>query len=158
MNIEQYCSVCKAVLDMAVVPTAEGDDDGVVWLRCPRCHGYLPKISAGLSASRPAAAAAEEAPATDASAERGGAEPSGATAPATAEPPAAPLPDFDPTTAVPYRPWGSYEVGAVIHHLAWDDYGVVLAKETLPGRRRAVKVQFERAGIVRLIEESDEGA
>ena len=59
MNIEQYCSVCKAVLAMAVVPTSEGDDDGVVWLRCPRCHGYLPKIGASLAAGTAAAAVAD---------------------------------------------------------------------------------------------------
>ena len=45
LMIEQYCSVCKAVLEMSVVQTSDGEEDGVLWLRCPRCHGFLPKIS-----------------------------------------------------------------------------------------------------------------
>ncbi len=60
----------------------------------------------------------------------------------------------DPTGAAPYRPWGTYEVGQCIVHLAWDDCGVVVAKENLPGGRRAVKVYFEEAGVVRLIEQA----
>jgi hypothetical protein len=153
VNIEQYCSVCKAVLEMAVVPTAEGDDDGVVWLRCPRCHGYLPKISARLGAGAVSSRADQVAVEDDAGA-AGKAPPTEAPI-GEADPPAPDLlADLDTSRAVPYRPWAAYAVGDVIHHLAWDDYGVVLAKETLPGRRRVVKVQFEKAGIVRLIEES----
>ena len=154
MNIEQYCSVCKAVLEMAVVSTAEGDDDGVVWLRCPRCHGYLPKIGASLAGGGSAEAGEsldEEGEPADS-----GTVPSATLAtPAAAVEPVGPDPwaDADVSRAVPYRPWAVYDVGDVIHHLAWDDYGVVLAKETLPGRRRVVKVQFEKAGVVRLIEE-----
>ena len=55
----------------------------------------------------------------------------------------------DPT---PYRPWGDYAVGECIHHLAWDDCGVVVAKEDLPGNRKVIKCFFEEAGVVRLIE------
>jgi hypothetical protein len=58
--------------------------------------------------------------------------------------------------AVPYRPWQQYAEGDVIHHLAWNDYGVVLAKEVLPGHRCVVKVRFAEAGIVRLIEDQGE--
>lgn|GEM_PF-1314247 len=65
---------------------------------------------------------------------------------------AAMLAEKDPTQAVAYRPWDSYEVGQCIHHLAWDDCGVVVAKEELPGQRRVIKVYFEEAGVVRLIE------
>jgi len=65
---------------------------------------------------------------------------------------AAMLAALDPTTAVPYRPWETYEVGQCIHHLAWDDCGVVVAKEALPGGRKAVKCYFAAAGVVRLIE------
>ena len=67
---------------------------------------------------------------------------------------AARLAALDPTTAVPYRPWDSYTVGQCIHHLAWDDCGVVVAKESLPGGRRVVKCYFASAGVVRLIEEA----
>ena len=58
----------------------------------------------------------------------------------------------DPATAVPYRPWESYEVGQCVLHLAWDDCGVVVAKELLPGGRQVVKCWFQGAGVVRLIE------
>jgi hypothetical protein len=67
---------------------------------------------------------------------------------------AALLAEIDPAGASPYRPWGTYEVGQCIVHLAWDDCGVVVAKENLPGGRRAVKVYFEEAGVVRLIEQA----
>lgn len=67
---------------------------------------------------------------------------------------AAMLADLDPAEGESYRPWGTYEVGQCIHHLAWDDCGVVVAKETLPGGRQVIKVYFEEAGVVRLIEQA----
>lgn len=67
---------------------------------------------------------------------------------------AAMLGEVDPSDSSPYRPWGTYEVGQCIHHLAWDDCGVVVAKETLPGGRQVIKVFFEEAGVVRLIEQA----
>jgi len=60
----------------------------------------------------------------------------------------------DVTTSTPYRPWGNYEVGDCVHHLAWDDCGVVVAKEDLPGGRKVVKCYFGEAGVVRLIEQA----
>ncbi len=54
----------------------------------------------------------------------------------------------------PYRPWETYEVGQCIHHQAWEDCGVVVAKETLPGGRQVIKCYFEEAGVVRLIEKA----
>jgi hypothetical protein len=68
---------------------------------------------------------------------------------------AAMLTAMDPATAISYRPWGTYEVGQCIHHLAWDDCGVVVSKETLPGKRHIIKVYFEEAGVVRLIEQAE---
>lgn len=65
---------------------------------------------------------------------------------------AALLADIDPQSAAPYRPWDSYEVGQCILHLAWEDCGVVVAKERLPGGRQVIKCYFSEAGIVRLIE------
>jgi len=59
---------------------------------------------------------------------------------------------LDPEAAVPYRPWDGYEVGQGILHLAWDDCGVVVAKEDLPGGRKVIKCYFGDAGVVRLIE------
>ena len=67
---------------------------------------------------------------------------------------AALLAETDVSQAVPYRHWGTYEVGQCIHHLAWDDCGVVVAKEELPGGRQVIKVYFEEAGVVRLIEQA----
>jgi hypothetical protein len=54
----------------------------------------------------------------------------------------------------PYRPWETYEVGQCILHQAWEDCGVVVAKETLPGGREVIKCYFGEAGVVRLIEKA----
>jgi hypothetical protein len=65
---------------------------------------------------------------------------------------AALLAEKDQSDPTPYRPWESYEVGQCIHHMAWEECGVVVAKETLPGNRQVIKCYFEEAGVVRLIE------
>jgi hypothetical protein len=219
VKITQYCSVCREELAMAVVPTGDGEDDGVIWLQCPRCHGFLPKIGSTLeeiggdgeqtdvAGREPETAAAEQdaaAETVDAAAEAETLEEAtpAATTPVgeatdvtpsplttsdspdelethaadavrtdaeistevTEEPAVEPdndlaayaalLAEQDVTQAVPYRPWDHYEVGDVIHHLAWDDCGIVVAKESLPGNRKVVKAYFEKAGVVRLIEEA----
>lgn len=197
MKIPQYCSVCKAEYEMDIVPTA--DDDGVLWLQCPVCKGYLPKVksslklddAAGAADAGPAADEAEQEvptpPPEDETPSEVEAEPEpetptepvveeavdvdldamAATAPDVeadetpdeAEPVDDPdeglelLETADVSTAVPYRPWKVYEIGDVLHHLAWDDHGVVLDKEQLPGNRRVLKVRFAEAGLVRLIED-----
>lgn len=172
MTILQYCSVCKTEYDMAVVPTADGDDDGVVWLQCPNCKGFLPKVSSSLALRGGVRAPADLTDETD------GGEliaPDLFTAedddedepPHAATPPAATAPggddaaelvaDLDFDKAVPYRPWQTYAVGDVIHHLAWDDFGLVVGKEVLPGNRRVVKVRFTTAGTVHLIEQDGVG-
>ncbi|MFO7654270.1 MAG: hypothetical protein R6X25_10675 [Candidatus Krumholzibacteriia bacterium] len=274
MKITQYCSVCKQSLDMEIVPTGDGDDDGVIWLRCPQCEGFLPKISGegfrgvapdpegseradepvgrtgedveggrasgdasgdtvGDAAHLPGPGPssddqrdrdergnrghAEDDDAEDGDAEDGDAEvgrsaaamarrerweiaPAGDSASGaseieprdrTASPRdrdrprdrrdrgadagaadrpedtgvargaeeqrlqaewAARLAECDPGDAQPYRPWNHYEVGDLLHHLAWDDCGLVVEKETLPGSRQALKVYFADRGIVRFIE------
>jgi hypothetical protein len=185
---------------MEVVPTADGEEDGVIWLRCPGCQGYLPKIDSGGLSSRRRPEAASSPPADsrrDAAPAPGGRDgwpgadeaggagglseaddagaagddgddgdeddedgaasvAAGAAAATAVEEPPLSLDEADLSRAVPYRPWESYEVGTVVHHLAWGDFGVVRAKETLPGRRQAIKVQFEKSGVVRLIEQSRE--
>jgi hypothetical protein len=162
MKIMQYCSVCKAEYEMEVVPTADGEDDGVVWLQCPSCRGFLPKVRSSADFARPAAPrsaeTADDVDEPDADAAEFVEEPVPATpAVAAPEPDAVdPLADVDLETAKPYRSWETYAEGDVIHHLAWDDYGVVLAKEILPGNRRVLKVHFSQAGIVRLIEQNGE--
>ena len=166
MKIPQYCSVCKAEYEMSVVPTSDGDDDGVVWLQCPSCKGFLPKVSSSVDLKpaderdAPAEDAAPEAPAETPATPDPEAAPSEAAEeepPPDEPPPPDPLADMDVSLAVPYRPWETYAEGDVIHHLAWDDYGVVVAKETLPGNRNVVQVHFAEAGTVRLIEQEGEG-
>ncbi|MBK7045325.1 MAG: hypothetical protein IPH48_02120 [bacterium] len=216
MKSRQFCSVCKQWLDMEVVPTGDGDDDGVVWFRCPQCQGFLPKLSsavevnpvaadgadgddddpaggqAGSGIARAAAAAAavpadtevdildidlaeaaalaadaddvddddDAEEAEDAADDVGSVVdddvpppmPAGATAAEPVLEYAAMLAAVDPGAAIPYRPWASYEVGQCILHLAWNDCGVVVAKEPLPGGRQVIKCWFQGAGVVRLIE------
>jgi hypothetical protein len=177
VKISQYCSVCKQKLEMEVVPTSDGEDDGVIWLRCPSCQGFLPKISSSLDrlsgrapSDSTATGADEDAPVAvaeeqraDELADAGGDEdaaPAGRDAGREPEPgPREPLSEYAATLAAadldsarPYRPWETYEIGDVIHHLAWDDCGVVVAKESLPGGRSIAKVYFDATGVVRLIE------
>ena len=188
---------------MEVVPTGDGDDDGVVWFRCPQCQGFLPKLSALTSATAPPPGAGIDSvgPAEGTSAEAaaaypgidgdemvgeaafvpddadepgieddddgdeadGGNDGSAAAAAAFPEPARGPLPEpvheyaamlaaTDPALAVPYRPWETYAVGQCVLHLAWNDGGVVVAKESLPGGRQVIKCWFQGAGVVRLIE------
>ncbi len=67
---------------------------------------------------------------------------------------AALLAEKDQSRPTPYRPWESYEVGQCIHHQAWEDCGVVVAKEELSGGRQVIKCYFKEAGVVRLIEQA----
>lgn len=221
MKARQFCSVCKQWLDMEVVPTGDGDeDDGVIWFRCPRCQGFLPKLGGGdpapaasddggrpvgrddpapadagdgtdgadlpwespadMMAARDAGESTDDvlrsarrgAPAvsadgdddaedghTDAEADvhdGGAAAQGGGVAGEPIAEYAARLAAVDSSTAVPYRASGSYRLGQCVHHLAWDDCGVVVAKEPLPGGRRVIKCYFASAGVVRLIEEAPE--
>lgn len=64
------------------------------------------------------------------------------------------LANSEVAAATPYRPWGTYEVGQCVHHLAWEDCGVVVGKEELPGGRKIIKCYFKDAGVVRLIEQA----
>ncbi|MBD3221958.1 hypothetical protein GF314_12025 [bacterium] len=216
MKINQYCSVCKKQLDMEVISTDDGGDDGVIWLRCPECQGFLPKFTGEGLAPSPAAgtdpdeAAGDEgapgaATTTDAEPDAGpsldtsdtsdpadGAvdpEPDVTDVPAPdleavadieipttteTEPDTGPVPggagetdsgveaepiaeyaamlaETDVASARPYRPSSRYSVGDAVHHLAYDDIGVVVGFESIPGGRTVAKVFFEKAGVVRLI-------
>jgi hypothetical protein len=223
MKSKQFCSVCKEWLEMEVVPTGDGgDDDGVVWYRCPQCQGFLPKLKGSDPAARatdgeagaeadagtappppapeaPAESSPETSPpeapgAADSAPESAGdldedlpwdspadmmasragdgdaagAEPAVADAVEGAdeepsadaeEEPGEPVAEYaallaetDQGDPRPYRPWDTYEVGDCIMHLAWEDCGVVVAKEDLPGGRQVIKCYFAEAGVVRLIE------
>ncbi len=178
MTILQYCSVCKTEYDMEIVPTA--DDDGVLWLQCPTCKGFLPKVKSVAGPSGDTVAEEKQGESTPVP-DRSDRKPAEGTSPSAAgvfapettvedkkkkdesddaldkvDEGAEQLAAMDVSLAVPYRPWQQYAEGDVIHHLAWDDYGVVLAKEVLPGHRCVVKVRFSEAGIVRLIEDQGE--
>lgn len=136
--MRQYCSVCKAQFDMTVV--SEAGDDGVVWLKCPQCAGILPHMPAEddpapsrPSSERPKSTTAEEP------------EPEHEIPPSVVE-------EIDPDDARIYSPHESYEVGDVVHHRGWNDYGRVVAKESLPGNRTMIRVRFVQNGEVQLIE------
>jgi len=162
VTIEQYCSVCKSTYAMTV-QTGDESEDGIVWLQCPNCKGFLPKVSSSADLAQPADDAptvdvaesdATEAPAETISPTAGEEEEAGDAATTDDDVTAAAgPPDFDPDDSRPYRPWESYAIEDVIHHLAWDDFGVVTAKEILPGDRKVVRVHFTNAGVVRLIED-----
>ena len=121
----QSCSVCKGHYEMTVV--RDSVEDGVIWLKCPHCQGILPHMPDSSS----------------------GTDTATATAPA---PQADPLEDIDVEAARPYEPSYQYSVGDVVHHRGWNDYGVVIEKQTLPGNRNVIRVRFAESGEVQLIE------
>jgi len=123
-SIRQYCSVCKATLEMAVVDTVQ--DHEVTWLKCPRCNGILPHMMSSESPEE------TEAP------------PAAVAAPATTlrETPAA-IPETDRAGSRDYEPGKTYEVGEIVYHRSLNLYGRVIEKTALPGRRAAIRVQFD---------------
>jgi hypothetical protein len=122
-TIRQYCSVCKATLDMAIVDTVQ--DHEVTWLKCPRCNGILPHMMSRDETREP-----ETPPAAVAVA-----EPTVAVPAAIPEPERAAARDYDPAS--------TYEVGDIVYHRSINQYGRVVEKTTLPGQRAAIRVQFE---------------
>ena len=119
-TIRQYCSVCKATLDMSIVDTVQ--DHEVTWLKCPRCNGILPHMLASdeeQAVAPPAAAppAAAAAPAAFAAEEKEGAR------------------DYDATSL--------YLVGQVVYHRSLNKFGRVVEKTVLAGQRAAIRVRFE---------------
>jgi len=116
--MRQYCSVCKDHLEMTVV--SDTNEDGVIWLKCPRCKGILPHME-----------------------DVGG----GGLEKAEADP----VEEIDVEKAVPYDPSRSYDVGDVLHHRGWDDYGVVTETSLLPGNRHTIRVRFAEHGEIQLI-------
>ena len=62
-----------------------------------------------------------------------------------------PVEEIDISLAVPYDPKKTYEVGDVLHHRGWDDFGVVLEQCVLPGNRSTVRVRFSEHGEIQLI-------
>jgi hypothetical protein len=118
-TIRQYCSVCKATLDMSIVDTVQ--DHEVTWLKCPRCNGILPHMLSGdeeAAAARPSAQRVVEAP------NRG-------------------FNDEERSVALDYDAARSYQVGQVVYHRSINKFGRVIEKTVLPGQRAAIRVRFE---------------
>jgi len=127
-EMEQFCSVCKKTFQMPVVE--EGDAHNAIWLKCPGCDGFLPLMVEGADSGA-------------AGGERGG-NASGLNDLA--------LEDIDTDSASEYLESGEYAIGDIIYHRSWNDYGRVIAKETLPGDRKTIIVQFINQGKIRLLE------
>jgi hypothetical protein len=123
-SINQYCSVCKDHFEMEVIK--QGSSKGVIWLKCPGCQGFLPHMPD------------EDDGAEGAQARAGG----GVLA----------LEDLDTENAKEYSDDQLYDVGDIVHHRSWNDFGKVIIKERLPGNRRTIWVQFLRQGKVQLLE------
>lgn len=105
----------------------EGGESEVTWLRCPKCHGILPYMEL------------KEEPRV--------AEDSGKFGPDS----------FSKDDVVEYDARSVFDVGHVIYHRSWNDYGKVIEKIELPGNRSAIRVQFIQQGDVQLLENvSDE--
>jgi hypothetical protein len=126
-SIRQYCSVCKATLDMAVVDTVQNDE--VTWLKCPRCNGILPHMMSRDESRDPETSPAPAITATAANV-------------AEVEAPAA-IPEADRQAARDYDPAQTYGVGDIVYHRSINQYGRVIEKKQLPGRRAVIRVQFE---------------
>jgi uncharacterized protein YbaR (Trm112 family) len=122
-TIKQYCSVCKSEYDMEIIK--QGSNENVLWLKCPECKGFLPYMPEENTEARDEDEAGEEPVAIE---------------------------DLDIERAREYAENDVYEIGDVIHHRSWNDYGKILSKETLPGNRNTIWVQFLRQGKVRLLE------
>ena len=101
----------------------EGGGDEVTWLKCPQCKGILPHMKL------------EEAPASN-----------GAGADEFS------LESINDTEVIEYDSQRQFEVGSIIYHRSWNDYGRVLEKLILPGDRAAIRVKFLNQGNVNLLE------
>jgi uncharacterized protein YbaR (Trm112 family) len=122
-TIKQFCSVCKSDYEMEIIK--QGSNESVLWLKCPECKGFLPYMP-------------EEDDDTS-------------NTDATGDEPVA-IEDLDIESAREYMENGVYEIGEVIHHRSWNDYGKILSKDALPGNRKTIWVQFLRQGKVQLLE------
>lgn len=51
-----------------------------------------------------------------------------------------------------YSPQKSFNIGEAIYHENWDDFGKVVAKETMSNGRSSIAVEFQKSGHKKLIE------
>lgn len=103
----------------------QGSGKSVVWLKCPGCQGFLPYM--------PDQQEEEEKHQRSADKEIA-------------------LEDLDVESAREYSENQIYEIGDVVHHRSWNDFGKVISKDELPGNRRTIWVQFLKQGKIRLLE------
>ena len=105
----------------------QGSSKGVIWLKCPGCQGFLPYM-----------------PDDQDRAKDGKTQVPDETEIA--------LEDLDVENAKEYSESEIYQVGEILHHRSWNDFGKVISKESLPGNRRTIWVQFLRQGKIQLLE------
>ena len=123
--INQYCSVCKAHFEMEEVK--QGSSKGVVWLKCPGCKGFLPYMPEGQEEDSEGKAQQKEDQQLA-------------------------IEDLEIENAREYSDDEIYELGDVVHHRSWNDFGKVVSKGELPGGRKTMWVQFLRQGKIQLLE------
>jgi len=109
----------------------EADNHDVVWLKCPGCQGFLPYMLDSVVSGE-------------------GTENYDVSTQTDTEDLA--LEDIDQEKAREYRESNEYKIGEIIYHRSWNDYGKVVSKETLPGHRKTIVVQFVNQGRIRLLE------
>lgn len=130
-SIKQYCSVCKKTFKMEIVD--DSDSQEVLWLKCPGCEGFLPYMT-GMDGEK------EDDQKEDAELEDSSSlEPEDLTS-------------DERKNALVYNQSSKYKIDDIIYHRSWDDYGKVIEKETLPGNRKTIIVQFIDQGRTRLLE------
>lgn len=120
----QFCSVCKDHFEMEIVK--QGSKENVIWLKCPGCQGFLPRTDE------------DENTVVQEVVEKQ----TGDLA----------LEDLDIENAREYSEADEYEIGDIIHHRSWNDFGKVIAKDQLPGNRKTIWASFLRQGKVQLLE------
>ncbi len=59
--------------------------------------------------------------------------------------------DIDMGEAVDYSPDNDYEVGMVLYHKGWQDFGVVKAKSRISSVKVRLTVEFQSKGIKELL-------
>ncbi len=101
----------------------QGSTEDVLWLKCPGCQGFLPYMPKEL---------------TDVG--------------VVPDEQKFALEDLDVEHAKEYDEKLEFQIGEILHHRSWNDFGKVVAKDKLPGNRRTIWVQFIRQGRVQLLE------
>lgn len=125
-TINQYCSVCKGHFDMEEVK--QGSSKGVVWLKCPGCQGFLPYMPEDQEEGGEGKDKLQK------------------------EDQQLAIEDLEIENAREYSEDQIYELGDVVHHRSWNDFGKVVSKGELPGGRKTMWVQFLRQGKIQLLE------